>query len=140
MIETIASLVGSSKVKLTLTAIFSVFLQFSGADMKVYQAIFIMVTIDTITGVWVARNEKRVSSKGFFGVIKKMFLFIMMLIASHQLGVMVEELLVIQKYVAIFLICNEMVSIAENTHKLGVPYPPWFNQILEKYLEINQPK
>lgn len=82
------------------------------------------VIADYISGVIASAVEGKLSAKvGFLGIVKKIFIFLLVGIA-HQLdqgGLTGEP--IIKLVVCWFYIGNEGLSITENVSRLGVPVP-----------------
>ena len=87
-------------------------------------ALLIMMSIDYLSGVFVAIANKQVSSEiGFKGIAKKCLILCMVAI-----GVIVDNLLktefeLCRMLVIYFYIANEGISILENASNLGLPVP-----------------
>ncbi len=127
-------------MKLTLTSIFTVCCTaatylFGGWDVALIVLVGFMA-IDYLTGVAVAIVNKKLSSHiGFIGLIKKLFIVLMLIMA-----VMLDRLVnggqwIFRTLVAYFYIANEGISIVENVARLGVPIPQRIVEILEQIKE-----
>ena len=93
--------------------------------------LFGCITLVYISGVIVGIYKKKLSSAiGFKGILKKMFILLMVALA----GLLDKslQLNVFRSMVCCFYICNEAISIIENASKLGIPFPKkLLNIILE---------
>lgn len=100
--------------------------------------------IDYATGLFACkRRKKKISSNiGILGIFKKVAMWLMVIV-----GMMVDEMLmyasssiwkewpfkfVVGCAVAIWLICNEIISILENIQDIGVNIPPFLKPIVKR--------
>lgn len=110
-----------------------------------YIPVILMVVsnvIDYITGIFAAiyNGEKISSSIGFKGIIKKICMWLLVVV-----GVVVDELIkyatvtiglnfpftfLIACIVAIWIVCNEVISILENIKRTGTKVPKFLDKIL----------
>lgn len=123
--------------------------------------VFLMVgcnVVDYITGIWAARyrTENVNSYKGIKGIIKKVCMWLLVMIgawidilvnyAIECAGVDFALPFVVATIVAVWLVVNEMISILENMIDIGVRMPPFLmpvvkyisNQVEEKAAAITQ--
>lgn len=101
--------------------------------------------IDYITGIWAAgyRTENVNSYKGIRGIIKKVCMWLLVLIGAwvdvlinHTIeyaGVGIELPFVVATVVAVWLVVNEIISILENMLDIGVHMPPFLLPVV-KYI------
>ena len=99
--------------------------------------------IDYITGLMASRyrNQKMDSYKSIRGITKKICMWLLV-----GVGVIVDQLLsysagvvgitlpftfLVACVVAIWLICNEIISILENINDIGVTLPPFLQPIVK---------
>ncbi len=96
-------------------------------------ALIVFVVVDYITGVMVAVSERKVSSAvGYKGILKKIFLLIMVGVA-HVLDAQVMNTgSMLRTAVIFFYLSNEGISIIENAGKLGIPVPEKVRKVLEQ--------
>ena len=92
---------------------------------------------DYITGILASkrRNELVTSDKGLWGIVKKIGMWILVGIgwamdvlinyASQYVGLSIKLPFVVATIVAVWLICNEIISILENLLDIGVAMPPF---------------
>ena len=106
-----------------------------GQEYLAYEILFILVVIDTITGLSKGIFQKNVSSKRFFATGWKLFRYFLLILASHQLTRYAEFLVWFEHFIVLFLAVTEMISIIENLHVLGIPVPTWAVEKLESYLK-----
>lgn len=131
------------KVKVILTAVWSIILSALGI---LAIPVLLLVTcnlIDYVTGVVASkyRNQEIDSYKGIRGIAKKICMWLLV-----GVGVIVDQLLsysagvigitlpftfLVACVVAIWLICNEIISILENINDIGVTLPPFLQPIVK---------
>jgi len=110
-----------------------------GFDALIY-ALIAFVSIDYITGVWLAVLEKKVSSDiGFRGISKKVMIFVLV-----ALGNIIDQLVIgngstLRSMIIMFYLSNEGVSIMENAGRMGLPLPRKLKEALQK-LDSNNHK
>ena len=92
---------------------------------------------DYITGILASkrRNELVTSDKGLWGIVKKIGMWILVGLgwamdvlinyASQYVGLSIKLPVVVATIVAVWLICNEIISILENLLDIGVAMPPF---------------
>ena len=103
---------------------------FGGWD-QVLQILFLMIVIDYITGIVGAGMKGELSSKiGFKGIVKKVAIMIMVVIAV-QLDKVMGQVNIFRYLVCFFYIANEGISILENFSKMGVPLPKFMVNLLK---------
>ena len=90
---------------------------------------------DYITGILASkrRNELVTSDKGLWGIVKKIGMWILVGLgwamdvlinyASQYVGLSIKLPFVVATIVAVWLICNEIISILENLLDIGVAMP-----------------
>ena len=130
------------KLKVIVTAVWSIILSALGILIPV----LLLVTcnlIDYLTGLAASklRNQKIDSYKGIKGIAKKICMWLLV-----GVGVIVDQLLsysagvvgitlpftfLVACVVAIWLICNEIISILENINDIGVTLPPFLQPIVQ---------
>ena len=88
------------------------------------KVLIVLVVIDYITGITgAACHGELSSSKGFWGIINKVFIFSIIGIA-HVIGnELFDHTIMIREVVIYFYAANEGFSIIENADKLGIPIP-----------------
>lgn len=111
------------------------FLAVVGANWLAYEILFILVVVDFITGFSCGIKCKTVSSRRASRTITKLIVYILLVLAAHQLTRYAFFLEWLEHFLVIFLASTEMISILENAHKLGVPVPHWVIEKLETYLD-----
>lgn len=100
--------------------------------------------IDYATGIFAARyrNEQVNSYKGLYGIIKKLFLLVLVCVAGlldwtiafagESVGITLPFNFVIACVTSIWLICNEIISILENMIDIGIKLPPFLEKIAKQ--------
>lgn len=146
-----------TEAKLTATAVLAGLTGWLGTlSIPVYILVGLSVA-DYLTGLVAApyRGEARSSAKGYRGIVKKMCIWLLV-----ALGATVDTLLAytastvgaalpfhftVASAVAIWLICNELVSILENIGDIGVALPGflmklvrWVQQSTEQKITIGE--
>lgn len=131
-----------NKVKAIFISFFSALSSLLGV---LYIPVLLMVScnvIDYFTGLFAApaRGEKISSSVGMRGIVKKICLWILVVV-----GVIVDELLkyttetigltvpfnfLVACIVCVWIICNELLSILENLKDIGVKLPPFLEKLV----------
>lgn len=135
------------KVKITLSGIFAVITAHLGIlAMPVYTLVFLNIA-DYSTGIAAAyyRGEQVCSKTGFRGIAKKVCMWLLIAV-----GVVIDKMLVytaavahielslsfaVGCFVAIWLVCNEVISILENINAIGVKVPGFLSSLTEKIRE-----
>ena len=88
------------------------------------------VVIDYVTGVVAAGMEGKLSSAvGLRGIAKKIFIFVMVAVA--HLADQAAGTQVIRDAAIFFYLANELLSIIENSGRIGLPVPPMISQAVE---------
>lgn len=88
------------------------------------------VVIDYVTGVVAAGMEGKLSSAvGLRGIAKKIFIFVMVAVA--HLADQAVDINVIKDAAIFFYLANELISIIENSGRIGLPVPPVVAQAVE---------
>ena len=92
---------------------------------------------DYITGILASkrRNELVTSDKGLWGIVKKIGMWILVGLgwamdvlinyAGQYVGLSIKLPFVVATIVAVWLICNEIISILKNLLDIGVAMPPF---------------
>lgn len=132
------------KIKGIFTALTSAFFSFFGL-----LAIPILLLVGTnitdyITGLLATkyRGEKLDSNIGIKGIFKKIGMWLLVLVgfmmdclvkySVSQLGIELSFDCLIACVVAIWIVCNEFISILENLNDMGVALPPFLQPIIER--------
>lgn len=138
------------KVKVTVTAVLSALMGWLGV---LAVPVFLLVgcnVVDYVTGLWAApyRTESVSSYKGIRGIIKKVCMWILILVgawvdmlinyAASWAGMEFSLPFIVATVVAVWLVVNEIISILENMIDIGVDMPPFLMpavQYIKKQVE-----
>jgi len=133
-----------NKIKTTITTILSILTAWLGI---LAIPVFIMVAcnvIDYVTGLVASRyrNEPINSYKSFRGIAKKICMWLLVIVgelvdqlilyAGNTVGIKLPFTFLIACVVAIWIVCNEMISILENIKDIGVKLPPFLQPLVER--------
>lgn len=117
------------KTQFILSSILGVIFSGLGGNDSLLQILIGFVVIDYLSGVAVGIKNKNLSSRaGFYGIIKKMFIFSVIYMA--HLADMATGTETIRNVAVLFYISNEGISILENLGEIGVKYPQKIKDIL----------
>ena len=96
-------------------------------------ALVVFVTVDYLTGVMCAIEDKTLSSEvGFKGICRKVIIFMLVGI-GHVLDIQVIGTgSVLRTAIIFFYLSNEGVSLLENAAHLGLPIPEKLKDVLEQ--------
>lgn len=99
--------------------------------------------IDYVTGILASkyRGQKIESYKGIKGITKKIGMWLLVIVGAimdalleysvAQLGLVLPFTFVIAAVVAVWIICNELISILENLKDMEVPLPSFLMKLAE---------
>jgi len=131
------------KIKLVVVVVFTALSGWLGMLAVPVILLFVLASFDYVTGLAAAkyRGNKISSYKGFQGIMKKVCLFYLiavgaildytLLYASQYIGVDARVNFVIASFVAVWLICNEIISILENMKDMNVNFPPFLEKLTQ---------
>jgi toxin secretion/phage lysis holin len=131
-----------NKIKAFFTAIFSTIAGWLGILAIPMFVLVICNVTDYITGLVASKYRGQVidSYKGFRGIAKKICMWLLvgigaiidwlLLYAGDAVGITLPFTFLIACIVAIWLICNEIISILENIVDIGVELPPFLAPIV----------
>ncbi|MBO5155254.1 MAG: phage holin family protein [Eubacterium sp.] len=133
-----------TKLQILVTTFFGMLSSLLGT---LYVPVLLMVAtniIDYITGLAAApyRNDGGISSyKSIRGIKKKVAMWLLVVVGAivDQLITYTTELLgwkfpvtfLVACLVAVWIICNELISILENMHDIGMDLPPWLLPLIK---------
>ena len=101
-----------------------------GLDSLIY-ALAVFVILDYISGVLMAIQQKKLSSKiGFSGIAKKTMIFVLVALGSTLDQYIFGSGQTIRTMIIIFYLTNEGISILENVTEMGLPIPEKLKNIL----------
>lgn len=120
-------------IQLIFTAVGGWLGYFLGGCDGLLIALVVFVTVDYLTGVMCAIEDKTLSSEvGFKGICRKVIIFMLVGIA-HVLDVnVIATGSVLRTAVIFFYLSNEGVSLLENAAHLGLPIPEKLKDVLEQ--------
>lgn len=99
-------------------------------------ALILFVVIDYLTGVFVAIEQKKLSSEvGFKGIAKKVCIFCLVAVAHVIDSQLIRTGSVVRTAVIFFYLSNEGISILENAAFLGLPVPKKLTDVLVQLKE-----
>ena len=125
------------KVKVAFVAAFSMIFGWLGILAVPVLILAGLNFTDYITGILASkrRNELVTSDKGLWGIVKKIGMWILVGLgwamdvlinyAGQYVGLSIKLPFVVATIVAVWLICNEIISILENLLDIGVAMPPF---------------
>lgn len=131
------------KMKTIVTAVGGVILSWLGALAIPVVLLVLCNVIDYVTGILAAgyRAEKISSYKGFRGIAKKVCMWLLVVVgtvmdtliatAGESVGIALPFTWAIAIVVAVWLTCNEIISILENISDIGVPMPGFVKRLAE---------
>lgn len=106
---------------------------FFGGWTQLLTVLVVIVSIDIVTGVLAAFAEKKLSSKiGRKGIAGKVMIFLLVAtghFADIAMGTVETNL--IMNAVIFFYLATELLSIIENSGRLGLPVPNALKQAIE---------
>jgi toxin secretion/phage lysis holin len=89
------------------------------------------VIVDYLSGVLAAGIEGTLNSRvGLFGIAKKVFIFAMVAVA-HLIDTALGELHLFRDATVFFYLANELLSIVENSGRMGLPVPDTIKKAVE---------
>ena len=89
------------------------------------------VVLDYISGVLAAAKEGRLNSEvGAWGIAKKVGTFVI-IAAAHLVDTALGDAHLFRDAAVFFFLANELLSVIENTGRIGVPIPPVLQQAVE---------
>ena len=132
-----------NKFKTIFTTIFSVIASWLGALAIPVLLMILSNLVDYVTGLIASkyRDEPINSYKSFRGIAKKICMWLLVIVgalvdqlilyAGNTVGIKLPFTFLIACVVAIWIVCNEMISILENVKDIGVKLPPFLLPLVE---------
>ncbi len=130
------------KVKVFITSVFGLISSLLGALAVPVFLLVLCNIIDYITGIWASkfRGQEISSYKGIRGITKKVCMWLLIVVgaivdklviyAVAQVGFLMPFTFMVACVVAIWLVCNEIISILENLKDIGVPLPAFLEKLV----------
>ncbi|MEL7623101.1 MAG: phage holin family protein [Clostridiales bacterium] len=139
-------------IKIVVTAIgTAIAAQLGILALPVFMLLGLNIT-DYATAILAAksRGEEVSSSKGMKGIIKKLGMYVLVclggvvdILLAHggdSIGLVLSGSWLFASLVAVWLICNELISILENLIDLGTPIPPFLMPLARKIKDTIEAK
>jgi len=132
-----------NKIKTAFTGFFSALAGWLGILAIPMLILVLCNVIDYATGLAAAkfRNETVNSYKSLRGIAKKICMWLLvgigaivdwlLIYSSDAAGIKIPVTFIIACIVAIWLICNEIISILENISDIGVKLPPFLAPLVK---------
>jgi toxin secretion/phage lysis holin len=96
-----------------------------------FWAFLVLWALDVVTGLIASGKEGKISStKGTLGIGKKVII-ISLIAAAHMADLVLGTGDVIRNATIFWFVVNELVSIAENCGRAGVPLPPKLQKAID---------
>ncbi|MBQ9950316.1 MAG: phage holin family protein [Clostridia bacterium] len=96
-------------------------------------ALLLVVITDYVTGIISAAIAGNLNSeKGFKGILKKVFIFLVVAAAAAVDTVIPATRGAVRASVCMFYIANETLSVLENAGEIGLPLPQALKSAVEK--------
>ncbi len=135
------------KVKLTVSTVIGIISAKLGTlALPVYILLFLNMA-DYTTGIVASyyKGEKICSRRGFRGIAKKVCMWLLIIVgavtdkliiyAAEFANINIGNSFAVGCCVAVWLICNEIISLLENINDIGVNIPEFLQGILAKIKE-----
>lgn len=131
------------KIKAIITAVGGAILSWLGALAVPVILLVVCNVLDYITGILAAgyRAEKICSYKGFRGIAKKVCMWLLVVVgavmdtliatAGDSVGITLPFTWAVAIVVAVWLTCNEIISVLENISDIGVPMPGFVRRLAQ---------
>lgn len=106
------------------------------------EILLIFMIIDYVTGLsaaYIMSNVYLDSRKGFKGIIKKIVILCLVILA-HQMDILMGQDALVRNVVLLFFIGNEGLSILENASNCGLPIPQKLKNTLAQFTEAKNKK
>lgn len=99
-----------------------------GFDMLL-GVIVTLVILDYLTGILKAIYNKQLSSEiGYKGIVKKIFIFIV-IATAYEIQKVTGDSIALREMTLVFFICNESISLLENASEF-IPIPTQLKNVL----------
>ena len=133
----------TNSIKITLTTVFSLLSSLLGALAIPVGLMVVANIIDYITGLIAhkSRNEDINSYKSMRGIFKKVCMWLLVVVGaiidqlllytSEMLGITLPFTFLVACIVAVWIVCNEIISILENVQDAGVDIPTFLEPLVK---------
>ena len=128
-----------NQIKKVVTAVFGVLSAYLGVlAVPMYMLVLLNLT-DYFTGLAASwyRREQISSYKGMRGIVKKVCMWLLVGVGAsvdwlmmYAAGGTGRITFLVASLVAVWLICNELISILENIADIGVTLPPFLTRLI----------
>lgn len=130
------------KIKITFIAAFTTLNGWLGALAVPFYILVLTNIIDYVTGIVAAacRGERVSSEVGFRGIAKKVSMWLLVGVGvivdyliktmGHTLHIEFTFSCLVSLAVIFWLLANELISILENIHDIGIPMPPFLMKLV----------
>ena len=130
-------------IKIAFIAAFTVVNGWLGSLAMPFYILVLTNIIDYVTGIWAAasRGERISSKRGFAGIAKKVCMWLLVAVGAivdyiivaltATLHIEMGFMNIVAIAVVFWLMANELISILENIHDVGVPLPPFLLKMAE---------
>ena len=102
-----------------------------GGAPKMFYALILLILLDYITGLCVAIQEKKISSRiGLRGITQKLMIIIIITVGSVVDKLFLDGQYALSTVTILFYSTNEAISILENACRMGLPIPTRLKDVL----------
>ena len=131
---------GWKAILTTVAARLSIYFKMMAVPLAVLLGVMVLDYITGVAAAWM--NSELNSRTGIRGILKKLGYMMVVCVGMcadwliyqcfHQMGMELEYGFWFGMIVTVWLILNELISILENTAKLGTPLPTFLTALLSK--------
>lgn len=101
-----------------------------GEWSQIFGVLILVVIADYLSGIAASAVEGKISSRiGYVGIIKKLGIFLIIAMAHHLDGVF-GDTNALRDAAIFFYVANELISVAENAGRIGLPLPPSITNVI----------
>ena len=105
---------------------------------NLFKTFLVLIIVDYISGVCKAIYERKLNSEiGAKGIIKKIG-YLLVIVVAELIGNLYNNSINIRNLLLYMFISNEVISILENTSKMGIKIPDNIKNKLSKENENNE--
>jgi len=111
---------------------------FGNENRTILYSLITLVVMDYITGICIAIRQKKLSSSiGAKGIVGKVMVFIMVSLSHIVDTYLLPSGTALEAITILFYSANEIISIAENASKIGIPLPAKLMSYLKSFKNKN---